>query len=217
MEKLCIYCGKPAKSVDHIPSKGLFPSLKGYNLITVPACKDCNKGFSLDEQYFRDHIVALTTGKSLTADYIFDSVIKKSVRRRPALAIEMFSRMSVVDYYSPHGVYLGKRTAVQMPEITWERIFRILTKTTKGLFYYHFKTVIPDNFVIKHIQIFDDTFKKNDLSGLLSTITWQIPKYDNVFRYGFAKVPELVDSVWLSDYYQNAGFMTFVRDPKNIA
>lgn len=133
MDELCIYCGKKSNSRDHIPSKNLFPFVQNLKLITVPACIECNNGYSADEVFFRDQIVALTSGKSITAEYMLDTKIKRSIRRKPALALEMFSRMSLVDHYSG-GIYLGKKTAVQMTDVVWERLHRILTKILRDYF-----------------------------------------------------------------------------------
>jgi hypothetical protein len=123
--------------------------------------------------------------------------------------------MSKVDYYTNSGLYLGKRTAIKMTDNEWDRIFDILTKNIKGLFYHHFDSTIPTNFVIKHFQMSGDEIKEKH-PDVLPTITWEIPRYDYVFRYGYAKVPDMTDSIWLTDYFKNAGFMSFVRDPKNI-
>ena len=49
--KLCAYCYEPANTRDHIPSKVfLDDNLPDFNS-TIPACEECNKGFSKDEEY----------------------------------------------------------------------------------------------------------------------------------------------------------------------
>lgn len=215
MSEICVFCSNSATTKDHIPSKALFTSTKGLKLVTVPSCKDCNAAFSLDEVFFRDHMVAFTAGRSLTSDQLFNTKIKRSILRRPALANKMFNKMSKVDYYTKAGVYLGERTSIKMPKEDWDRIFNILTKNIKGLYYHHFKEPIPDNFVIKHFQMSgEEVVKKHQ--NLLPTITWEIPEFDYVFRYGYSKVPNNIDSIWLTDYFKNAGFMSFVRNPDNI-
>lgn len=214
MNKECIYCGGAADTVDHVPPKALFPSIKGLNLVTVPSCAKCNKGFSLDEVFFRDHMAAFTAGKSITSDILFDTKIKRSIIRRPKLAFEMFSKMSEVDY-KVSGLHLGKRTAVKMSQSDWDRIYNILDKIIKGLFYYHFNAVIPNNFVFKHV-ITSGPELLNKHSKLLPTIIWNIPQYEYVFRYGYAKIPDMPDSIWVTEFFGNASFMSFVRNPVNI-
>jgi len=214
MNKKCIYCGGIADTVDHIPPKNLFPTTRGLKLVTVPSCDRCNKGFSLDEVFFRDHMAVFTVGRSITSDLLFDTKIKRSIIRRPKLAYEMFSRMSKVDY-KVSDLYMGKRTAVKMLPKDWDRIYNILEKIIRGLFYDHFDAVIPNNFVFKHV-VTSGPELLNKHSKLLPAITWNIPQYDYVFRYGYAKIRDMADSIWITDFFKNASFMTFVRNPINI-
>jgi hypothetical protein len=48
----CIYCGGPAETRDHVPSRILLDEPYPENLPVVSACRKCNLGFSLDEEYF---------------------------------------------------------------------------------------------------------------------------------------------------------------------
>lgn len=47
----CIYCGEPADSKEHIPSKVFLTKPYPNNLGIVPACRKCNKSFSGDEVF----------------------------------------------------------------------------------------------------------------------------------------------------------------------
>lgn len=47
----CIYCGLPADSREHIPSKVFLKKPYPRNLYIVPACKKCNNLYSDDELY----------------------------------------------------------------------------------------------------------------------------------------------------------------------
>lgn len=50
-ENGCIYCGKPAFTREHVPSKAFLTRPYPQDLATVPACFECNNGFSSDEKY----------------------------------------------------------------------------------------------------------------------------------------------------------------------
>lgn len=50
-KSLCFYCGSPADTKDHIPSKVLLDKPYPDNLDEVPCCRKCNNGFSLDEEF----------------------------------------------------------------------------------------------------------------------------------------------------------------------
>ena len=62
--RFCIYCGRRANSRDHVPPKCLLERPFPENLSTVPACQECNRGFALDEEYFRV-VLASTSTKPL--------------------------------------------------------------------------------------------------------------------------------------------------------
>lgn len=47
----CVYCGKPADTREHIPSKVFLDDPFPENLATIPACFECNNSFSDDEKY----------------------------------------------------------------------------------------------------------------------------------------------------------------------
>lgn len=47
----CIYCGKPATTREHTPSKVFLLEPYPENLPTIPACFECNNGYSEDEKY----------------------------------------------------------------------------------------------------------------------------------------------------------------------
>jgi hypothetical protein len=51
--RICVYCGEKALTVDHIPPKLLLSKPYPNNLITVPACSECNAGFQADDEYTR--------------------------------------------------------------------------------------------------------------------------------------------------------------------
>lgn len=47
----CVHCGGPTETVDHVPSKVLLDEPYPENLMAAPACRECNNGLSLDEEY----------------------------------------------------------------------------------------------------------------------------------------------------------------------
>lgn len=47
----CVHCGGLNETVDHVPSKVLLDEPYPENLMATPACRECNNGLSLDEEY----------------------------------------------------------------------------------------------------------------------------------------------------------------------
>jgi hypothetical protein len=84
----CIYCGGDTESRDHVPSRVLLDEPYPDNLPVVPACEDCNRGYSLDEQYFACVAECARTG---SIEAVQRPKIARLLRDNPALA-ERISR-----------------------------------------------------------------------------------------------------------------------------
>lgn len=52
----CVYCGEPANTREHCPSKVFLTKPYPSDLPVVPACERCNNGFSSDELYTKAFI-----------------------------------------------------------------------------------------------------------------------------------------------------------------
>ena len=56
-DMICIYCGEDAQTREHCPPISFFPEHDfSNNLRVLPACVDCNKGFSHDEELVKDYL-----------------------------------------------------------------------------------------------------------------------------------------------------------------
>lgn len=67
---ICAYCGQEKKlTTDHVPPKLLFAKPCPANMLTVPACSDCNKGFKNDDEYSRT-VLALDLRSATHRDVI---------------------------------------------------------------------------------------------------------------------------------------------------
>lgn len=80
----CIYCGRPANSRDHVPSRCLLESPFPENLPVVAACTDCNQGFSQDEEYLCCLVESVLCG-SVDPDEIKRPSVAKIMKRSTAL------------------------------------------------------------------------------------------------------------------------------------
>lgn len=63
-----VYCGGPAETCDHVPSRVLLDEPLPDNLSVVDCCLLCNTGFSLDEQYFACFVDCVINGAALPTD-----------------------------------------------------------------------------------------------------------------------------------------------------
>lgn len=112
----CVYCGvNPGLTRDHIPLKSFIRKPYPDNLLTVPACHECNNGYSKDEERFRLFIGGLCC-HSPEADELFDGPISRSMDRNPRLKNEMFGALGVGDgrVYFEYDPWSINRVAVKI-------------------------------------------------------------------------------------------------------
>lgn len=210
MDRICIYCGKPAGTREHIPARNLFNNTTNVPFITVPSCRDCNSGFQKDEEYFRQLLVSILYDQTPSATYHMNNAVSRSIKRKPALGLQMFSQMSLVDFYSKGGIYLGKKTALRMRKEDHKRVFNVLDKYIKGLFFHRFRATIPEDWVIRHHWL-TPKFEQQVLDTL-KDMRWERIQEDT-FVYGANWVPETFQSIWCLIFYEQPLFYTFVLDP----
>jgi len=82
----CIHCGADTETRDHCPSRVLLDEPYPENLPIVPACASCNRGFSLDEQYFACLVECARTG---SAEAVQRPKIRRILQKSPALAARL--------------------------------------------------------------------------------------------------------------------------------
>lgn len=203
----CAYCGEEKKVTrDHVISSCLFPQKNvKKNVIVTPGRTLCNRGFSLDEEYFRIFITGLALEYSRHASELFFTKVKRSVIRRPQIGSKVKSRMKLVDLFTKGGIYLGKRTRIDVPDEDWERYYNVLGKYIKGLFYYEFKAIFPAGHKIEH------SFGNEDLFPRLNQkmYKWNLDNKE-IFVYGFSYVPDTYNSIWVTIFYDSVFFVSFV-------
>jgi hypothetical protein len=80
----CVYCGGDTRTRDHVPSKVFLDEPYPTNLPVVPACRSCNEGFSIDEEYVACLVECALTG-SVKIDAVNREKIKKILQKKPSL------------------------------------------------------------------------------------------------------------------------------------
>ena len=73
----CVLCSiRPANTVEHLPPRSFFEPPRP-QLITVPACRECNHGSHLDDDYLLAFLVSLDTpGASPILDHVRERVTR---------------------------------------------------------------------------------------------------------------------------------------------
>ena len=92
----CIYCGGPAETRDHVPSRCILERPYPENLPVVGSCARCNQDFSRDEEYFVCLIESVLCG-STDPDKIKRPTVARILQYSPALRARIESSKSESD------------------------------------------------------------------------------------------------------------------------
>lgn len=204
----CTYCREEKEVTrDHVISRALFSEkYDKTNPIIVPCCRECNNGFSKDEEYFRQFLNFFSMEHSKESKDIFNTKIRRSIERRPQIGHKAMSKMEVVDLFTKSGIYLGKKTKINISDEDWIRYHNVLDKYIKGLFYHEFKMPLPADYKIKHVLGDNDEF--------LLKVTSQVNKWNKenkeIFAYAYNSIPNSYNSIWVTVYYNSMVFISLV-------
>src|SRR6516162_4089252 len=73
----CVFCRNQCLSTrDHVPPKGLFAEPRPQNLITVPACRKCNEGANLDDEFMQRFAMAQGTETNEDANAVGQIILR---------------------------------------------------------------------------------------------------------------------------------------------
>lgn len=140
-----MYCGAEGfVTDDHCPPKGLFAKPRP-TLITVPACDECNRGFSRDDEYFRDFFVMDERSRGNQDRDALVALINRSYTRpqsakmQAALARETRARIRE----RPNSDVL---TIGRLRHASGMRLSVTAARIAKGLFWYHKGFRLPKDY-----------------------------------------------------------------------
>jgi hypothetical protein len=143
----CFFCGATNDLTDdYVPPKGLFPSPRPTNLVTVLSCKACNKSYDLDDEYLRAFLASRST-RNPTGETIWDKkVVESTFRRSPKLREELRKTVLTSELLTPAGLYLGT-----LLTIGWKgkRLKRGFEKIVRGLFVKEMGSRLPSEILFE--------------------------------------------------------------------
>jgi len=193
----CYLCGKPATTRDHIPPQGMFPKPRPDNLITVPACYNCNNGRSLDDEYFRVVVSAGSDDSPQSLNLLRQRIIPQ-MRERPGLILELMKSAVWVDINSPGGIYNGRGRALPFDR---SRIQAVIDKVVRGLFFKHLGRRLSAGWLV------DDFLYKPSVRGEFQNAILKLPLYDvgdgSVFSYRCHFSDSSDESFWFLMFYND--------------
>ena len=206
----CFWCGRPgAATKDHVFPRGLFPEPmpEGVTPITVPACRQHNGAFNLDEEYFRDFVVGAAY-EHPEARQIWDVRTVSALEKKPKYRALLASQLQDFEVRSDTGLYLGTGSMMHADP---RRIELVLRKIVTGLVFRESGNVL--GFPAFYFQ---QILKNDDLAPWRSLLpSLEVRRLGHiVYRFGQA-VDEPRGVVGLFMFFDRVLFATctFPRDP----
>jgi len=198
---ICAYCGAGAPQTnDHIPPKNLFSKPLPENLLTVPCCESCRRGWSKDDEYFRIALLSSSNLADVPAVQPAINSIFRSLRRPQARGLAKLVESSIVEIEqrTKGGIIAGTAPAfkVQQP-----RLEQVGGRIIRALFFEEFKQPLPATHVTRaSIQ----QFGLDNLWPTIKEVPFAEPRSfaADSFHYTFATVPDdPFSSIWLLDFF----------------
>jgi hypothetical protein len=155
----CAFCGGRTGTRDHCPSRVFLDEPYPENLPVVPACSQCNQGFSADEEYLACLISCVLAG-STEPSSIARVKIARILENKPALR----NRVEQSRQESSAGMFF---------KIESERVISVLTKLAQGHALYELHepcAYTPTHIVVKPLLLMTEAdrfqFEASSQSGI---------------------------------------------------
>ena len=218
---LCIYCGEPATTRDHVPPKCLVPEENRENLITVPACKKCNQSFSTDDEYFRNVVPLIRHVAENPEAQKLHSAIRRSLERPQARGFQnaMQKNVKKVPLLTPSGIYYGEGKAMRG---NFTRINRVVERVTRGLFYHHYKKPLPQDHIVHSFSWETMNQTPEGINTTLASAKWlqgsPMHEAGSVVQYKFTSFINIPDcTYWGFTFFKTKYFQVFTFPPGQLS
>ena len=128
----CYLCNAEANTREHVPSRGFFDTVPG-NIITIPACANCNASFAKDEEYFRTVVAAQCFAVCPAARKLWKGQVVRSLWRvgYEGLRKRLVRHLITIEIWNEQ-----KQHVVDLPGVAVEggRAARVVRKIIRGLY-----------------------------------------------------------------------------------
>ena len=202
--KQCVYCAvKSGTTSDHVPPEQMFPDPKPSNLITVPACSGCNKGFQRDEDYFRS-LFGIIGAPTEQDEPEFWAKVGRGLQRSPALQKTITDSLRSGTMVNPDAEEVGQWTEI---EDNWYRVVALIGKCVRGLYFFEMSRALPPAVEIECPQRGDGPI---DLGSLYSLTRHGKRRWPGIFEYRYrVAADDPTASAWILTFYWTFVYTAF--------
>lgn len=137
---LCAICGeRDGTTRDHVPPKAIFPKPRPNNLITVPACLECNNGASDNDDLFKVFLSLQAAGNNEIARRLFQEKTVRTLKRNQSLLTLILEEAKELQIINNQG-NIETRTGVLWDSAAHDAV---MERTIRGLYFHHSGSPIP--------------------------------------------------------------------------
>ena len=168
-----------------VPANLFVRKRKAKGLITLPAHKTCNGGFSLDDEHFRLCVTAMSVPHDEAAKTVWDGPTMRGLHRpeMPGLKTDILNSLHPVEVHTEGGLYLGTTEALLREP---GRILRVINRITRGLYARRTGNVLAADFPVSSDWIDPDAAVP--VFKLLNITLRSVGEGE--FRYGWANMQD---------------------------
>lgn len=192
---ICVLCQlREATTRDHVPPKCLFPRPRPDNLITVPACAQCNNGASDHDDLFKVFLSMQVSENSEIGLRLFHEKTVRTLERNRAL-LERIRQESVELQIKNEKGELKTRTGVLWDSAAHDAV---ISRTIKGLYYHHTGHFLSSHLELKVQYLRGVPEELTPMLDLCSEVT--IGNSQILYKYWFHP-EDISNSLWLFEFY----------------
>src|SRR5262249_28139155 len=136
---VCAYCGAPSPETrDHLPPKGVFPSPRPNDLITVPSCGPCNHGASVRDERFLAYLSLQVGIDTPVTTRLWDQVLP-GIQRNRRLHHRLREEVEPVWLTTPSGIIHGRGFRGLWDSDAHDSM---IERMIRGLYFHHYREVL---------------------------------------------------------------------------
>jgi hypothetical protein len=205
----CAICGiRDATGRDHVPPRSIFPRPWPSDLITVPACNECNNRASPNDEEFKVGISIMAGIETPATLELWKAGAMRTLAHNRRLHREVLQRFVKVEVRSEGGIYLGTEQAVLVPK---KPVHAVLVRTIRGLYYHHFGECLG-----ARARCDVQRFERGPADSELSKMVLRFPLVsvaNGAFRYRYARAEEApLSSLWFMSFFGSVPAFGYTMD-----
>lgn len=196
--ELCVYCGeRKGTTRDHVAPRCLFGDTKPQQLLTVPACAQCNNALtSPDDIFLQDALVLDIDNSHPIATTLLNTKVLRSVARNRSEVARIVVAAVAQPRYDMAGTYVEEAASAELPK---GRVASIIIRMVRGLYYCERNAILAQDHQLIVLRQPATLFPR--LSEALKQASART--FGDVFGFAWIHIPAPFAMIWLLWFYDS--------------